>query len=253
MSGLDAQLRAFAAHLRDPAAHPPPPGVEPRRMAVYRDLFLNNIRSLLETQFPVARATLGEAAWDALVRDFHARFRSRTPLFPRIGAEFLRFLDQRRSEGAVDPAWLAELAHYERVELDLQLAEAEPPPHDPEGDLLAEIPVRSPLAWALAYRWPVQALAPGRIPATPPEAPTLLLVRRDAHGEVRFSTISPLVHRLLQLLDGPSPPRGRDALARLADEAQATDTGAFLAQGAAMLRRLRAEGSLLGTRPRAPD
>ena len=42
MSAHDDRLRdhqfAFAAHLRD-AANPPPPGIEPRRMAVYRELF----------------------------------------------------------------------------------------------------------------------------------------------------------------------------------------------------------------------
>ena len=82
MPDLRQQQSAFAAHLRDPAANPPPPGIEPRRMAIYRDLFFNNIAGLLAANFPVIRRTLGEDAWRALVRRFYSTHRSRTPLFP---------------------------------------------------------------------------------------------------------------------------------------------------------------------------
>lgn len=248
MTALRDQLFAFAAHLREPAAHPPPPGIEDRRLAVYRELFLNNVGALLASNFPVIRRTLGDADWDALVRAFHARHRSRTPLFPEIGQEFLAFLQQREGDDAGDPPWLAELAHYEWVELALQIADANLPEHDPQGDLLTAVPVLSPLAWPLAYRWPVQTIGPGRVPAAAPAAPTLLLVRRDALGDVRFSNLSPLVYRLLQLVGEDAGRSGDMLLSQLADEAQAADRDAFRAQGAAMLQRLREEGTLLGTR-----
>ncbi len=249
MSGLREQLHAFAAHLRDPAAHPPPPGIEDRRLAVYRELFLNNIRGLLASNFPVIRKTLGEHRWNALVSDFHAHHRCRTPLFPEIGQEFLAFLQQREAGGAGDPPWLPELAHYEWVELALQIDDAALPPHDPAGDLLAGVPVRSPLAWPLAYRWPVQTIGPRNIPTTPPAQPTLLLVRRDGDGGIRFSELSPLVYRLLELLGEGLGRSGRALLEQLADEAQADERGAFLQQGARMLARLREEATLLGTAP----
>lgn len=249
MSALRDRLHAFAAHLRDPSAHPPPPGVEERRLAVYRELFLNNIRSLLASGFPVIRKTLGDDRWDALVRDFHAGHRSRTPLFTEIGQEFIAFLRRREADSAGDPPWLPELAHYEWVELALQISDAKPPPHDTHGDLLANVPVRSPLAWPLAYRWPVHRIGPGHVPEAPEKTPTLLLVRRDDAGEVRFSELSPLVYRLLELLDERPECSGHEALSQLACEAQADDRDAFVQQGAAMLARLREEGTLLGTRP----
>ncbi len=251
MSALRERLHAFAAHLRDPAAHPPPPGIEARRLAVYRELFINNIRSLLASGFPVIRKTLGDDAWDALVRDFHARHRARTPLFTEIGQEFVAFVRGRETEGAGDPPWLPELAHYEWVELALQIADAQPPPHDRHGDLITGVPVRSPLAWPLAYRWPVHAIGPGHIPDVPGPAPTLLLVRRDAMGVVRFSELSALVYRLLELLDDEAGSTGHQVLSQLADEAQADDRDGFVRQGAAMLLRLREEGTVMGTRPRA--
>ncbi|MEJ2257816.1 MAG: DNA-binding domain-containing protein, partial [Woeseiaceae bacterium] len=43
---------AFAAHIRDPENVPAPDDIEARRMAVYRDLFFNNLFSLLGTFFP---------------------------------------------------------------------------------------------------------------------------------------------------------------------------------------------------------
>lgn len=251
MSTLREQQFAFAAHLRAPDAHAPPPGVEDRRMAVYRELFLNNIATLLAGVFPVIRRTLPAKAWDALVRDFHVRHRARTPLFTEIGQEFIAFL-RTREAGGVDPPWLQELAHYEWIELALQIDDAGLPAYDAPGTqqaLLTGIPVVSPFAWALAYRWPVHAIGPDRQPVDAPESPTLLLARRDAAGDVQFSALSPLVHRLLQLLDEASPESGDAVLRRLANEAQAADMEAFLSTGAAMLWRLHAEGTLLGIRP----
>ena len=256
MSELAGQLLAFAAHLRDPAACPPPRGIDDRRLAVYRDLFANNIRTLLAGNFPVIRRTLAEDRWHALVRDFFAGFRSHTPLFPQIGEEFVRYLQQRQQTGTDDPAWLAELAHYEWIELALQISDATVPPHDahrnpgssPGQALLAGIPVVSPLAWPLAYRWPVHAIGPGQVPDEPSATPTLLLMRRDAEGDVHFSELSPLVYRLLELLDADQDCTGADALSRLAGEAQAVDRDTFLQEGAAMLERLRDEGVLLGIR-----
>lgn len=241
---LREQQFALASHLRDPCAHPPPPGFEARRLAVYRDLFYNGIEGLLAGNFPVIRRTLGAPRWHALVRAFYAGYRCQTPLFTEIGREFVRFLELREPDPQAP--WLHELAHYEWVELALQIAEDALPAHAAGGDLLAGIPVCSPLAWALAYRWPVQRIGPDVQPTAPPVAPTLLLVRRDAQGDVRFSELSPLVWRLLALLEGDAC-TGRQALEALASEAGATDITRFMADGAAMLRRLREEGVILGT------
>ncbi len=243
---LRRQQFQLAAHLRDPASHAPPPQIEDRRLGIYRELFFNNIEGLLAGNFPVIRKTLGDARWRSLVRDFYALHRSPTPLFAEIGREFTRFLQQRAQAGSDDPAWLSELAHYEWVELGLQIAEDELPAHDADGDLLAGFPVLSPLAWPLAYAWPVQRIGPDYRPQAAPDAPTLLLVRRTPQFEIRFAEISPLVYRLIEILrDGGLT--GRRSLQQLTVEASAADVPAFIEQGAAMLQRLREEGTLLGT------
>ncbi len=242
---LREQQFAFARHLRDPASFPAPEGIEDRRMAIYRDLFFNNIANLLAGNFPVIHRTLGEDRWRALVRRFQAEHRSRTPLFPEIGREFIRFL-QESGPDAASPPWLAELAHYEWVELALQIADAPLPPHDPHGDLEHGIPLASPLAWALAYAWPVTHIGPDLQPLEPPSTPTLLLVRRDANHAIRFAAISPLVFRLFELL-GEARWTGAELASQLAREAGLADDASFHAQARAMLARMREEGSVLGT------
>ncbi|WP_062354948.1 DUF2063 domain-containing protein [Pseudoxanthomonas mexicana] len=243
---LHDQQFALSRHLRDPSSHPPPPSIEARRLAIYRDLFFNNIEALLAGNFPVIRKTLGDDAWRALVRRFYADHRSQTPLFPEIAREFIRYLESREDDAL--PPWLRELAHYEWVELALQIADDTMPPHAPDGDLLAGEPVVSPFAWALAYQWPVHRIGPDFQPDVPSGEPTLLLVRRDAGHQVRFAAISPLVYRLVELL-GEGGRSGGDTLRQLAMEAGVEDVSAFVDQGAAMLSRMREEGTLLGTGP----
>jgi hypothetical protein len=241
---LRAQQWALTRHLRDPQRHAPPPGIDARRLEVYRTLFFDNIAQLLTPQFPVLHATLGEDAWRALLRAFCAEHRAQTPLFPRVGGELVRFLQRR----APDPRrlWLAELAHYECVELEVQIDDAPLPPHDPHGDLLDGIAQLSPWLRLLRYDWPVHRIGPSWQPDTAPAQPTCLLARRDRDGQVRFAELAPLVHALLQRLhDGADS--GRATLLQLAAD-HAQDPATLLDEGTALLARLREQGSVLGTR-----
>jgi hypothetical protein len=241
---LREQQFTMARHLRDPDAHAPPPGIEERRLRIYRELFFNAIESLLAGGFPVIRQTLGEAGWKALVRAFYARHRSRTPLFPQVAGEFVEYLDMHASEDMLLP-WLPELAHYEWVEQALFVSDATIPPHDRDGDLIEGVPVLSPLALPLAYRWPVSEIGPGQVPKQAPKEATTLLVHRDAQGEVRFTKIAPLVHRLLEMIRSHAR-TGREHLALLAREIGA-DPEQLRALALPVLEQLRIDGVVPGT------
>lgn len=241
-SRLRAQQFELTRHLRDPSASPAPAGIEDRRLSIYRDLLFNNILGLLSGNFPVIERTLGEERWERLVRDFYRDHRCHTPLFAEIAREFQRYLQDL---DALDPPFLLELAHYEWVELALQLSEATAARDDAgigDAGLLDYPPRLSPLAWPLAYAWPVHRLGPEFQPAQPPPAPTLLLLRREADGEVRFSELSPLAYRLLQRLEESPQLTAREQLRALAAEAGSDDEAAFLDMGAALLRQMRATG-----------
>ncbi|NIF18780.1 putative DNA-binding domain-containing protein [Pantoea sp. Cy-639] len=230
---LRAQQFTLARHLRDPVANPPPPGIEARRLKVYRELFLGAIEGLLAGSFPVLRSTLGEARWQARVADFYARYRSQTPLFTEIAEAFIDYLQGIE----LDAPWQLELAHYEWVEAQLYLSDAKDPAHDPQGDLLDGEPLLSCVARVLAYRWPVERIGPDYQPTEPGQAPTLLLVYRDGDLQVRFARIAPLAWQVLVGLPGT----GRERLRALGnDQVQR--------QGLMLLEQLREQGIIVGTR-----
>ena len=213
MTGLQAQ-RDFAARIRQPDVHPLPDGVPAGRMAIYEQLFFNTIEGFLSSGFPVSRRLFDEAGWHRLVRDFLAGHRCTTPYFPTIGEEFVGWLADGHRTHADAPPFLLELAHYEWVELALELSPVELPSVG-----------WSPLAWPLAYVWPVQRIGLDYRPEAPPEQPTCLLAWRDGQDCVRFMQLSPFAYRLaLRLRAGEAPAA---ALKHLAEESGIAPAAAF--------------------------
>jgi len=227
---LREQQYTLARYLRDPQHNAPPPGVEARRLKVYRELFYGAIEGLLAGSFPVMRQALGEQRWHARVHDFYASYRSQTPLFTEIAEAFVDYLQSVE----LDAPWQLELAHYEWIEAQLYLSDAEDPVHDPAGDLLNGEPLLSCVARVLAYRWPVERIGADYQPTIAPETPTLLLVYRDAGLQVRFARLAPLAYRLLALEQGT----GRARLEALEGDLQ---------QGLVLLEGLREQGVIVGT------
>jgi len=129
---------AFAAHIRDPENNPAPQGIEDRRMGIYRELFFNNLFSLLSSTFPVLKKIHSDENWRRLVRQFMIHHRAETPYFMQIPQEFLAFLQNVYGGSDDDFPFLLELAHYEWIELELSVSTAENDwsTIDPEGDLL---------------------------------------------------------------------------------------------------------------------
>ena len=140
---------AFAAHIRDPEHRPAPEGIEDRRMAIYRDLFFNNLKNLLGTFYPVLRKLHDDAHWRRFIRGFMQNHQAKTPYFLELPEEFLNYLDSEYEAADDDYAFLTELAHYEYVELALSVSEVENDLEgvDPDGDLLAGVPEKSNLCW----------------------------------------------------------------------------------------------------------
>ena len=251
--GLDELQRAFAAHIRDPGRHAAPEGIEDRRLQIYRELFFNNMRSMLAGNFPVLHALYEPDDWTALVRDFYADYRCHTPLFTEIAREFLRYLQDVREAREADPPFLLELAHYEWIELALELDEREPDavPAQADGDLLDGAPVLSPLAWPLSYRFPVHRIRPDYRPTEPPAEPTHLLVYRDRQDRVRFMELNAVARLLVaHLQDGPQV-SGRALLQSIATAIGHPDPDRVVAAGADLLADLRDRDVILGTRPAA--
>jgi len=219
-------------------------------MAVYRDLFFNNLYKLLGNTFPVLKKLYGPEGWRRLTRAFMVRHRAATPYFLEIPREFIDFLQTEYEPTAADPAFLVELAHYEWAELALSVSDAaDGDDADPDGDLLEGVPVKSVLAWQLSYRFPVHRIDTSFRPESPGEQPTFLVVYRKPDDELGFMELNPVTARLLELIaDNESGATGRQLLERLAAEISYPDTDALVAHGAAAMDDMREAGILTGTR-----
>jgi hypothetical protein len=233
----------FADHIRSLGVEPAPADVPPERMAVYRELFFNNVEGFLADSFPVLRRVVTDAHWQAMARDFYARHSCRTPLFTRLGEEFLAYLRDERGERAGDPPFLAELAHYEWVELALTLSEAEPLPPLPGGIELPQQRVGlSPLAWSLRYRFAVHRIGVDSPQARSQSEPVHLLACRDHKERVVFLEIDPLTHSLLTVLQSVGEAEVSELLETLAEMTGVVDRDAFLARGLSAIEMLSAWG-----------
>ena len=220
-------------------------------MNVYRELFFNNVRDLLTGTFPVCRSILGEDGWARLVRRFYARHKAHTPYFLELPREFVEWLGSDCASLTGEPAFLAELAHYEWIELALSVADLaeQPAGVDPQGDLLGGTPVMSPAAWPLAYRWPVHRLSPQFQPAEPPPEPTFIVVHRTGSGRVGFLQIDPATARLLDLLDGGTLASGRTLLRQVAAGLPKQTRSSTCCRALACFRCCASAASSSGTAP----
>ena len=231
---LLAQQDALAAYIRDPANVAPPPGIEERRLKIYRDLFFNNISAMLAGNFPVLRWIYGDTGWALLMRAFYRDHHSHTPLFTELPRELLRYLETRDALG--DAAWLRELAHYEWIELAISSQQTRPQSIQQtlstESNYLDDVITLAPASALLAYDYPVHKISKRFKPTTFEK--TYLLVFRNINFDVKFIVLNPVTYNLLSLIQ-PQPLTGRLALTMLANKLQHPDLALFMRFGAEIL------------------
>lgn len=241
------QQRQFLNYLRQPQSSPLPKGFSPERAAVYVELLYNKFDESLSACFPIIRRILSQDTWRALLSDFIAEHRCLTPYYRRIPDEFVQYLreDYQRPD---DWPFLAELAHFEWVELQLSIAEAEPFEIEPlsSEQLLTGIAVFTPVMQLLHYRWPVQNINPAFLPTEPPESATFILGFRDGGDRVQFIALNPLSARLVAMLsNGLSGQQALDAIGTgLNDDALKS----FVQFGLAVLTELHRRSAIVAVR-----
>ena len=247
---LDAESRvdfkstqqAFAAYIRDPYNNPAPADVNEPRMAMYRELFFNNIEGFLSANFPVLRKILDDEYWLALTQDFYAKHACLSPYFLQIPAEFLDYLQNER-DSAGDLPFMLELAHYEWVEMALSIAQEDGLAGEQDLANLLKLPIAvSPLAWPLAYQYPVHKIAPGFLPLEPPAQPSFLIVYRNSDDDVHFIEITPLTYRLLEIIQQQERPVAQACLQQVAEESKHPDPAIIIAGGLQILQELAGKG-----------
>lgn len=246
----------FTAHIRNPNQHAYKPNnerrIEPRRLKVYETLFFNNIHDFFSQLFPVTKNVLGESRWKDLIREYMINHQAQTPLFHELGEEFLDFLENEFRPIEGDPVFLLELAHYEWVELALSISELESvkpiklntildkpfktelgEPDLTEANLVSiDLNVSyklSPLAWPLAYEWPVHKISKTFQPTQKsPEITTLLvyrseeIVKDEVIEKIDFMALTPMLYQWLIHLNETQSAKQALLLATQQQELEAT-------------------------------
>lgn len=242
--------RQFSAYMRDPENTMPPENIEERRLKVYRELFYNTVEGLLAKSFPVIREILDDRdQWHVLVRDFYTNARCDSPYFTELPERFVVYL---ADEVALPlPPYLPELAHYEWLELVLEIAEdTKLVPPATQGDLLDDVPVLNPVYQLAQYHWPVSQIAVNCEPDAPLSTPMLVLLYRDAGDVVRFMEINGITAAFVEQLNSMPELSGREHLQRLATQLPQIPVEQVLHFGADMLTDFQARGLILGTMQR---
>ncbi len=164
-----------------------------QRMSVYRDLVYDSFEALLKRCFPVLQLLLAEQ-WYNLVKKFICNHSPVTPYFNRLPAEFLNFIDQQDDL----PAYSYELAHYEWVELDLEIAVNERiQPLITSAIQLNDVVKLSELTRLLQYHYPVHEVSGETESINRLKQPLYLFRFRDANYKIITTILNPVTARLL--------------------------------------------------------
>ncbi|OAI17558.1 DNA-binding domain-containing protein [Methylomonas koyamae] len=246
---FQSQQRAFLNYLRNPVDACPPQGFAAERLNVYAELLYNKFDESLSACFPVINRILTPPAWRELLLEFIAGHTCRTPYYRRIPDEFVHYLRQTRPEDPELP-FLADLAHFEWVELQLSIAEAVDLPHNmlTAEQLLRAVPVFVPVMQLLTYQWSVEDIGPDYLPTEVPEDITYILGFRDHHDQVQFVALSTATAHLVQRLQN-SGLSGEQALTEMGGHLPPAALSQFMRFGLQTLAELNQRGAIVDSRP----
>jgi len=193
MKGALSQLQeALSQQIRGRLAYP---GLDEPRVALYRSLTLSNLHAVISPCFPILLSILPGSIWQDILENFLASHSVKNPLFHQLASEMVSFLQQNP---VVDYPFAAELAHYEWMELAVEISDSHMPAlQEKPHDVLQTCWGISSSARMLHYRFPVQTINLHAIPTD--ETPTFLIVYRIAES-VHFMKITEFGFQLLNLM-----------------------------------------------------
>ena len=147
-----------------------------------------------------------------MVRDFIHSHQSHSPYFLQISEEFLGYLKDERQVQASDSAFMLELAHYEWVELALDVSTVKIPEEQPEvvsggtsealseetqenypdnAKVLDNIPLVKPDPCRFLYQFPVHRIGLQFQPQEAGPNPIALIVYRNRDLQVHLMESNP--------------------------------------------------------------
>ncbi len=196
---------AFVKAIKDPRTYNDVNPDYSRRMKIYQSLFFNNIDSFISTGFPVLKAIIlklfDNNGWESIVRQFFIEHECRSPYFAEISKEFVEYLSTEPTFDIELPDFIAELAHYEWLELDVSIRKNEDNIefyHHDENVTAVRV---SPYASLAAYHFAVHLIGEDHIPAQPAQEKQFYIVYRDRDFDVQFAHVNPVTAILVNTLE----------------------------------------------------
>ena len=120
---------------------------------------------------------------------------------------------------------------------------------DADGDLLTGAPVKSVLAWAFAYHYPVHRISKDFLPAEPAEQSVYLAIYRRDDDKVSFLELNDVTAALLDAVkNNQAGLSGEQLLRDLATRIHYPDIDALIKHGVAALEEMRQLQILIGAR-----
>ncbi|MCF6766062.1 putative DNA-binding domain-containing protein [Thiotrichales bacterium 19S3-7] len=170
------------------------------QLAIYRSCFISGVNEILSNCFPILSEILQGERWQFLIKDFYANYPAKTPLFYEMPEEFLCYLLEVKP--LIDEVpYLNELAHYEWMELALDIAEGQAPMPIVEPINLQHAKFAlSPLAEVVAYHYKVHQISLSYQPQVNDQQLTYLCIYRNYQDEVKFIQLNALTAKFLLML-----------------------------------------------------
>lgn len=196
----------FIDYLRKPEADVKIEKQKSRQQEFYRDLIYKNINQCIADVFPITKNIVAEPDWQIMIRDFISTHRLQTPYFLEICQEFLVYLIHTRKPLVTDYPFMVELAHFEWIQLALDISNADMNDVDfPESQYHSapsenSLWKASPLLVCLTYSFPVHIIDECYLPTEKNTSPTYLLVYRDRKDDIKILETDNLSMRIIQLL-----------------------------------------------------
>ena len=179
---------------------------KPRQQEIYRDLVYKNINQCIADVFPITKNIIPEDDWETMIREFINVHSLQTPYFLEICQEFLAYFINTRTTQPTDHPFIVELAHFEWIQLAIEIADIEiadinfPDTTNNSAPTDNSLWKTSPLALGLSYSYPVHIIDEFYLPTEPSAQATYLVVYRSRNDDVKIMEIDNLSLAIIQLL-----------------------------------------------------
>lgn len=193
MSDYVTQLNDFSSLIRNPSENH---HLDNDKISLYHSLVKKNLDSVISPCFPVLKQIIPKEIWKRLISELLAQHQLNTPLFYKAPLFLVNLLN---NHPLPNYPFAASLAHYEWIELELELLDVsckqEKSTYDRE---IYCYPLKlSEHARLLRYDYDVHNICNEYIPTT--KSCTYLIVY-VLHGEIQFTKISEINYQLLTYL-----------------------------------------------------